>query len=162
MFGQVSRLRTATGIVFAVSLALIAALARAAIRSGDMPSPPVFLGAGVILSIGPLKRPRGATSDVVPLPVIIANHGPVAIRIRYRGFSLTDGVDQRSLALLPSELLFEKTSRRLLREETLSSGESRSGDLYFHLPATFVPPIGLRVDLESPDGVALGQTIVSL
>jgi hypothetical protein len=120
------------------------------------------LGAGVTLSIAQIKRPRSAASDLVPLPVTIANHGPGTIRVRYRHFMLTDSAGQKSMALLPSELLFEKTSSRPLPEGTLSSGKSSFGTLYFHLPSTFVPPIGLRVDVESADGTVLGQTIVPL
>ena len=141
-----------------VSLALIAAIARADVA----PPQPVPLGAGVTLSIASLARPRSAASDLASLPVTIANHGPGTIRIKYRHFFLTDSVGQKSMALLPSELLFEKTSARTLAEGTLSSGQSSSGSLYFHRPSTFVPPIGLRVDVESADGTVLGQTIVPL
>lgn len=149
---------TRTGVVLAVSLGFIAVIARA----DAAPPQPVSLGAGVTLSIAPLQRPRSEGSDLVPLPVTIANHGPGTIRIKYRHFLLMDGVGQKSLALLPSELLFEKTSSRPLPEGTLSSGKSSSGSLYFHLPSTFVRPIGLRVDVESADGTVLGQTIVPL
>ena len=119
---------TVTGVVLAVSLGFVAAVARA----DAAPPQPVSLGAGVTLSIAPLQRPRSAASDLVPLPVTIANHGPGTIRIRYRHFLLTDSAGQKSMALLPSELLFEKTSSRPLPEGTLSSGQSRSGSLYFH------------------------------
>jgi len=117
---------------------------------------------GVTLSIEPVKRPRTPSSDVVPLPVTLTNHGSGVIRVRYRDFSLTDGAGQRSLALLPSELRDQKVSSPLLPEGSIASGQSRSGSLYFHLPTAFVRPIGLRVDLEAPDGTALGQTIVPL
>ena len=144
-----------------LSLGCIAVLARASLRSGASPRQPLALGAGVTLSIEPLKRPRTASSDVVPLPVTLTNHGSSAIQVRYRDFSLTDGAGQRSLALLPSELRDQKVSP-LLPEGAIPSGQSSSGSLYFHLPAAFVRPIGLRVDLEAPDGTALGQTIVPL
>jgi hypothetical protein len=150
--------RTVTGVVFALSLGFAAVLARA----DTVPPPPVSLGAGVTLSIAPLKRPRSATTDLISLPVTIANHGPGMVRIKCRHFLLTDSVGQKAMALLPSELLFEKVSSRPLPEGTLSTGRSSSGSLYFHLPATFVPPIGLRVDLEAPDGIALAQTFVPL
>ena len=149
-------------IAFALSLGCFAILARAALRSGAAPRQPFSLGAGVTLSIEQIKRPRTATSDVVPLPVTLANHGAGTIRVKYRDFSLTDGAGQRSLALLPSELLFEKVSAPLLPEGAIVSGQSSSGSLYFHLPSTFVRPIGLRIDLEGPEGAALGQTIVPL
>jgi hypothetical protein len=116
----------------------------------------------VTLAIAPLKRSRAGTAELVPLPVTLANHGAGTIRVRYRQFMLTDSVGQKSMALLPSELRFEKTSSPPLPEGTLSSEKSTSGTLYFHLPSTFVPPIGLRVDLESADGAVLGQTIVPL
>lgn len=114
------------------------------------------------LSIAPFKRPRAATTELVPFPVTIANHGAGTIRVKYRHFMLTDGAGQKSMALLPSELQFEKISARPLAEGTISSGKSSSGILYFRLPSTFVPPIGLRVDLESADGTVLGQTMVPL
>ena len=146
------------GIVLAASLGFIAVVAR-----GDAAPPqPFSVGAGVTLSIAPLQRPRSAASDVVPLPVTISNHGHATIRVRCRHFFLTDSAGQKSMALLPSELLFEKTSARPLPEGTLASGRSSSGSLYFHLPSTFVRPIGLRVDVESADGTVLGQTIVPL
>ena len=131
-------------------------------RAGADPPPPVPLGAGVTVSIAPLKRPRAATTALVPLPVTIANRGPGTIRLKCRHFMLTDSVGQKAMALLPSELQFEKTSAPPLPEGTLSSGKSSSGSLYFHMPATFVPPIGLRIDLEAEDGTVLGQTIVPL
>ena len=149
-------------IALVLSLGCIAVLARAALRSGADARQPLSLGAGVTLSIEPVKRPRTATTDVVPLPVTLSNHGSGAIRVRYRDFSLTDGAGQRSLALLPSELRDQKVSSPLLPEGSIASGQSRSGSLYFHLPSAFVHPIGLRVDLEAPDGTALGQTIVPL
>ena len=151
-------MRAVTGIVLAVLLGFGAAIARAV----DTPPQPIPLGAGVTLSIAPLKRPRSSTTELVPVPVTIANHGAGTIRMKYRQFALTDSVGQKSMALLPSELQFEKISSPPLPEGTLSSEKSRSGVLYFHLPATFVPPIGLRVDLESADGTVLGQTIVPL
>ena len=114
------------------------------------------------LSIAPLKRPRSSTTVLVPVPVTIANHGSGTIRVKYRQFALTDSVGQKAMALLPSELQFEKTSSPPLPEGTLSSQRSSSGILYFHLPSTFVPPIGMRVDLESADGTVLGQAIVPL
>ena len=147
-----------TGIVLAVSLGFAAAIARA----DAAPPQPVPLGAGVTLSMTPFKRPRSATTELVPLPVTIANHGAATIRLKYRHFFLTDGAGQQSMALLPSELQFEKTSAPPLSEGTLSSGKSSSGILYFHLPSTFIPPIWLRVDLESADGTVLGQTMVPL
>ena len=150
------------GIAFVLSLGCIAVLARAALRSGGATPQPFILGAGITLSIAKVKQPRTATSDVVPLPVTLANHGSGTIRVKYRDFSLTDGAGQRSMALLPSELLFERVSSPLLPEGALVSGQSSSGSLYFHLPSGFVRPIGLRVDLEAPDGRALGQTIVPL
>ena len=149
-------------IAFVLSLACIAVLARASLRSGASTRQPLGLGAGVTLSIEPVKQPRTPSSDVVPLPVTLTNHGSGAIRVRYRDFSLTDGAGQRSLALLPSELRYQKVSSPLLPEGAIASGQSRSGSLYFHLPSAFVRPIGLRVDLEAPDGTALGQTIVPL
>ena len=149
-------------IALVLSLGCIAVLARAALRSGAESRPPLSLGAGVTLSIGQVKPPRSKTSDVVPLPVTLANHGSSAIEVRYRDFSLTDGAGQRSLALLPSELRYQKVSSPLLPEGAIASGQSRSGSLYFHLPSAFVRPIGLRVDLEAPDGTALGQTIIPL
>ena len=99
------------GIAFVLSLGCIAVLARAAsaLRRATRRQP-LALGAGVTLSIEQVKQPRTATSDVVPLPVTLANHGSGAIRVRYRDFSLTDGAGQRSLALLPSELRFQKVS----------------------------------------------------
>jgi hypothetical protein len=150
------------GIAFALSVGCIAVLARAALRSGAASPQPLSLGAGVTVSIAPMKRTRTATSDIVPVPVTLANHGSGTIRLMYRDFSLTDSVGQRSMALLPEELLFEKVSAPLLPEGSLASGQSSSGSLYFHLPSTFARPIGLRIDLESPDGRALGQTIVPL
>jgi len=147
-----------SGIVLAVSLGFAAGIARA----DAAPPQPVPLGAGVTLSFAPFKRPRAATTELVPLPVTIANHGAGTIRVKYRHFMLTDGAGQKSMALLPSELQFEKISARPLSEGTLSSGKSSSGILYFQLPSTFVPPIGLRVDLESADGTVLGQTMVPL
>jgi hypothetical protein len=149
------------GIAFVLSLGCIAVLARAALRSGPRTSQPFALGAGVTLSIAKGNE-RAASSDVVPLPVTLTNHGSGTIRVKYRDFSLTDGAGQRSLALLPSELRFEKVSSPLLPEGAIASGQSSSGNLYFHLPSAFVRPIGLRVDLEAPDGTALGQTIVPL
>jgi hypothetical protein len=151
-------LRAVTGIFVAVLLAFAAAMGRAA----DRPPQPVPLGAGVTLSVAPLKRPRASTTELVPLPVTIANHGSRTIRVRYRHFLLTDGVGQKAMALLPSELQFEKTPSPPLPEGTLASEKSSSGTLYFHLPPTFVAPIGLRVDLESADGTVLGQTLVPL
>lgn len=150
------------GIAFALSLGCIAILARAALRSDGASPQPLALGAGVTLSIAPVKRPRAPTSDVIPLPVTLANHGSSTIRVSYRDFSLTDGAGQRSLALLPAELRSEKVSSPLLPEGALPTGQSSSGSLYFHLPATFVRPVGLRIDLEAPDGTALGQTIIPL
>ena len=150
-------MRTVIGMAVAVSLGVMAAIAHA----GAAPQP-VPLGAGVTLSMAPLKRPRSPGSDLVPLPVTIANHGPDEIRIRYRHFFLIDSVGQKAMALLPSELLFEKVSARPLPEGTLSNGASSSGSLYFHLPSTFIPPVGLRVDVESADGRVLGQTVVPL
>ena len=91
-------------IALVLSLGCIAVLARAALRSGGSSRQPLSLGAGVTLSIEPVKRPRTPSSDLVPLPVTLTNHGSGAIRVRYRDFSLTDGAGQRSLALLPSEL----------------------------------------------------------
>jgi hypothetical protein len=155
-------LRMMIGIALALSLGCIAVLARAALRSGAGSPQPLSLGAGVTLSIAPVKRPPSTTSDVVPLPVTLANHGAGTIRVSYRDFSLTDGAGQRSMALLPAELLFEKVTSPLLPEGAIARGQSSSGSLYFHLPSTFVRPIGLRVDLEAPDGTALGQTIVPL
>jgi len=149
-------------IAFVLSLACVAVLAQASLRSGANTRQPLLLGAGVTLSIEPVKQPRTPSSDVVPLPVTLTNHGSGAIRVRYRDFSLTDGAGQRSLALLPSELRYQKVSSPLLPEGAIASGQSRSGSLYFHLPSAFVRPIGLRVDLEAPDGTALGQTIVPL
>jgi len=149
-------------IVLVLSLGCFAVLARAALRSGAETRQPLALGAGVTLSIAQVKPPRSKTSDVVPLPVTLANHGSGAIEVRYRDFSLTDGAGQRSLALLPSELRDQKVSSPLLPEGAIASGQSRSGSLYFHLPSAFVRPIGLRVDLEAPDGTALGQTVVPL
>ena len=136
-----------------MSLGLIAVGAGAV----PAPPPPVSLGAGVMLSIAPLKRPLSAASALVPLPVTIANHGSGPIRVKCRHFFLTDGVGQKSMALLPSELVFERTSSPPLPEGTLSSGQISAGTLYFHLPSTFVSPIELRVDLESADGAVLGQ-----
>jgi hypothetical protein len=134
--------------------------------SGAGTRQPLALGAGVTLSIQQVKRPRTATSDVVPLPVTLTNHGSGAIQVKYRDFSLTDGAGQRSMALLPSELRFAKVSApassSLLPEGALASGRSSSGSLYFHLPVAFVRPIGLRIDLEAPDGTPLGQTVVPL
>jgi hypothetical protein len=150
------------GIAFALSVGCIAVLARAALRAGAAPPEPLSLGAGVTLSIAPVKRPNTASSDVVPVPVTLANHGSGTIRLMYRDFSLTDSVGQRSMALLPAELLFEKVTAPLLPEGSLTSGQSSSGSLYFRLPSAFVRPIGLRIDLESPDGRALGQSIVPL
>jgi hypothetical protein len=149
-------------IAFALSLGCIAVLARAAMRSGGAARQPLSIGAGVTLSIAPVKRPRTATSDLLPLPVTLTNHGSGTIRVSYRDFSLTDNAGQRSMALLPSELLFEKVSAPLLPEGAIASGQSRTGSLYFHLPSSFARPIGLRVDLEAPDGTALAQTIVPL
>jgi hypothetical protein len=151
-------LRTVIGVALAVSLGFTAEVA----RGGTAPPQPVSLGAGVTMSIAPLVRPRSAASDLVSLPVTITNHGPGTIRVKYRHFFLADSAGQKSMALLPSELLFEKTSSRPLPEGTLSGGKSSSGSLYFHLPSTFVRPIGLRVDVESADGTVLGQTIVPL
>jgi hypothetical protein len=151
-------LRAVVAVVLAVLLGFVAAIARA----GDPPPQPVPLGAGVTLSIAPLKRPRSATTELIPLPVTLVNHGAGTIRVKYRQFMLTDSVGQKAMALLPSELRFEKTSSAPLPEGTLSSEKSSSGTLYFHLPSTFVPPIGLRVDLESANGTVLGQTIVPL
>ena len=162
MFSAGLSLRMTIGIAFLLSVGCIAVLARAALRSGAATRQPFSLGAGVTLSIAEVKQPRGATSNVVPLPVTLANHGAGTIRVKYRDFSLTDGAGQRSMALLPSELLFEKVSAPLLPEGAIASGQSRSGSLYFHLPTVFVRPIGLRVDLEAPDGTALGQTVVPL
>ena len=151
------------GIAFALSLGCIAILARAALRSGAAATPqPFSLGAGVTLDIAEVKRARTATSDIVPLPVTLTNHGPGPIRVKYRDFSLTDSAGQRSMALLPSELLLDKVSSPLLPEGSIARGQRSTGSLYFHLPAGFVRPIGLRVDLEAPDGTALGQTIVPL
>lgn len=152
------------GIAFALSVGCIAVLARAALRSAAASPQPLSLGAGVTLAIAPtpMKRPPTATSDVIPVPVTLANHGSGTVRLMYRDFSLTDGAGQRSMALLPAELLFEKVSAPLLPEGALASGQSSSGSLYFRLPSSFVRPIGLRIDLESPDGTALGQTIVPL
>jgi hypothetical protein len=151
-------LRAVAGIVLAVSLGFAAAIARA----DAAPPQPVPLGAGATLSITPFKRPRSATTELVALPVTIANHGAGTIRLKYRQFLLTDGAGQKSMALLPSELQFEKTSARPLAEGTVSSGSSSSGVLYFHLPSAFIRPIWLRVDLESADGTVLGQTMVPL
>jgi hypothetical protein len=156
------RLRAMIGIALVLSLGCIAVLARAALRSGSDPRHPLALGAGVTLSIEHVKRARSATSDVVPLPVTLTNHGSGPIRVRYRDFSLIDGAGQRSLALLPSELRFQKVSSPPLPEGAIASGQSSSGSLYFHLPTAFVGPIGLRVDLEAPDGTTLGQTVVPL
>jgi hypothetical protein len=150
------------GIAFVLSLGCIAVLARAALRAGAAAPQPRFLGAGVTLSIAPVNSPANPKSDVVPLPVTLTNHGSGTIRVKYRDFSLTDSVGQRSLALLPAELLFEKVSSSLLPEGSLGSGQSSSGSLYFHLPSGFVRPLGLRVDLEAPDGTALARTIVPL
>jgi hypothetical protein len=149
-------------IALVLSLGCIGVLARAALHSGASTPHPLSLGAGVTLSIERVKLPRTATSDLVPLPVRLTNHGSGAIRVRYRDFSLTDGAGQRSLALLPSELRYQKVSSPLLPEGAIASGQSSSGNLYFHLPSAFVRPIGLRVDLEAPDGTAIGQTIVPL
>jgi hypothetical protein len=149
------------GIALVLSVGCIAVLARAALRSGAGTRQPFALGAGVTLSIESVNG-RVASSDVVPLPVTLTNHGSATIRVKYRDFSLTDGAGQRSLALLPSELRFEKVSSPLLHEGAIASGHSSSGNLYFHLPSAFVRPIGLRVDLEAPDGTALGQTVVPL
>jgi len=147
-------------IALVLSLGCVAVLARAALDAG--PRGPLALGAGVTLSIAPLNHPPAATSDVLPLPVTLTNHGARAIRVRYRDFALTDGAGQRSMALLPSELRGEKVPAPLLPEGSIASGQSSSGSLYFHLPSAFVRPIGLRVDLEAPDGTALGQTVVPL
>jgi hypothetical protein len=162
IFSPRLRLRTTIRIAFVLSLGCIAVLARASLLSGASTPQPLALGAGVTLSIEPVKRPRTPGSDVVPLPVTLTNHGSAVIRVRYRDFSLTDGAGQRSLALLPSELRYQKVSAPLLPEGAIAGGQSRSGSLYFHLPAAFVRPIGLRVDLEAPDGTPLGQTIVPL
>jgi len=151
-------MRTVSVVAFAAPLGVVAVLARAE----TAPSPPVSLGAGVTLSIAPLKRPRSATTELVSLPVTIANQGPGAVRFKCRQFVLTDGVGQKAMALLPSELLFEKVSSPPLPEGTIPPGRSSSGSLYFHLPSTFVAAFELRVDLESPDGTALGQTFVPL
>ncbi len=148
-------------IAFVVSLGCVAVLARAALRSGAGPRGPLSLGAGVTLSIAQVKR-AGTTSDVVPLPVTLTNHGSGTIRVRYRDFSLTDGAGQRSLALLPSELRFERVSAPLLPEGAIASGQSRSGSLYFRLPSAFLRPVRLRVDLESPDGTVIAQAVVPL
>jgi len=151
-------MRAVTGVALAASLGFAAVLARA----DTAPAPPVSLGAGVTLSITPLKRPRSPTTDLISLPVTIANHGPGTVRVKSRHFLLTDSVGQKAMALLPSELRLEKVSSPPLPEGTISTGRSSSGSLYFHLPSTFVAPIELRVDLESPDGTALGQTFVPL
>ena len=151
-------MRTVTGVAFAAFLGFAAVLARA----DTVPPPPVSLGAGVTLAITPLKRPRSAATTLISLPVTIANNGPGAVRVKCRDFLLTDGVGQKAMALLPSELVFEKVSSPPLPEGTLSTGRSSSGSLYFNLPSAFVPPVELRVDLESPDGTALGQTFVPL
>lgn len=151
-------MRALTGVVFAVSWGFVALVARA-----DSARPqPVPLGAGVTLSIAPLKPPRSATTALVALPVTIANQGAGAIRIKYRHFLLMDSTGQKAMALLPSELLSEKLSSPPLAESTLSSGKSVSGNLYFHRPSTFVPPTWLRIDLEAVDGTVLGQSIVPL
>lgn len=154
-------LRAMIRIALVVSLGCVAVLARAALRAGAGPRGPLALGAGVTLSIAPVKHPPAAT-DVLPLPVTLTNHGARTIRVRYRDFALTDGAGQRSMALLPSELRVEKVSAPLLPEGAIASGQSSSGNLYFHLPSAFVRPIGLRVDLEAPDGTALGRTVVPL
>lgn len=156
------RLQTMIRVALVLSVGCIAVLARAALRSGGERRQPLALGAGVTLSVEQVKRPRTATSDVIPLPVTLTNHGSGAIQVRYRDFSLTDGAGQRSLALLPSELRFQKISSPLLPEGAIASGQSSSGNLYFHLPSAFVRPVGLRVDLETPDGTTLGQTVVPL
>jgi hypothetical protein len=151
--------RAVAGAVFAVSLGFVALLARADSAPGPQPMP---LGAGVTLAVAPLKHARSATTVLVPLPVTIANHGPGAIGIRYRQFMLVDNAGQKAMALLPSELALEKVPSPPLPESPLASGKSVSGNLYFHVPATFVRPVWLRVDLESVDGTVLGQGIVPL
>jgi len=111
----------------------------------------------VTLTLGELKNPPQG-SNIVALDVTVENHGSVAIKLKYADFSLSDRAGERSMALLPVELAYEKISSGIFKEGTLPSGQSRSGTLYFRTPYDFPRPFNLRVDLETTGNADLSRT----
>ena len=109
------------------------------------------------LTRGELKNPPHG-SNIVALDITVANHGGIAIKLKYADFSLSDGAGERSMALLPVELTHEKISSGIFKEGTLASGQSRSGTLYFRTPYDFPRPFNLRVDLETTGNADLSRT----
>jgi hypothetical protein len=107
--------------------------------------------------MGELKNPPHG-SNIVALDVTVANHGAVAVKLKYVDFSLSDGAGERSMALLPVELAYEKIATGIFQEGTLQSGQSRSGTLYFRTPYDFPRPFNLRVDLENTGNSELSRT----
>jgi hypothetical protein len=157
--------RLPSGVIATTAFAAASLMAAGLLARGSSPPPPVpqKLADGVTLLVVPERHAAAATAaGFLPLKVTLANQGEKAIKVSYRDFSLTDGVGQRSPALLPAELKSAQLSTsQLLAEGTIPSGQSRSGRLYFRAPGAFVRPIDLRVDLESTDGIPVSQTFVS-
>lgn len=143
------------------AIGLAICLAGAAVVAQPSAPPPVpqprFLGPGVTLTMGPLKNPAHG-SNIVALDVTIANHGSVSVKLKYVDFSLSDGAGERSMALLPVELVHENISSGIFQEGILPSGQSRTGTLYFRTPYDFPRPFDLRVDLETTANSELSRT----
>jgi hypothetical protein len=143
------------------SAGLLVCLAGAAVfaqPSAPSPAPqPRTLGPGVTLGLGALQNPPQG-SNIVALDVTVENRGSVAIKLKYVDFSLSDRAGERSMALLPVELAHEKIADGIFKEGTLSSGQSRSGRLYFRTPYDFPRPFNLRVDLETAGNADLSRT----
>jgi hypothetical protein len=122
------------------------------------PAPqPLTLGPGVTLTLGELRNPPHG-SNIVALDITVENRGGVAVKLKYADFSLSDRAGERSMALLPVELSYEKLSGGIFQEGPLASGQSRAGTLYFRTPYDFPRPFNLRVDLESAGNADLSRT----
>jgi hypothetical protein len=118
---------------------------------------PLTLGPGVTFTRGELKNPPHG-SNIVALDITVENRGNVAVKLRYTDFSLSDRAGERSMALLPIELAYEKIADGIFKEGTLPSGQSRSGTLYFRTPYDFPRPFNLRIDLETAGNADLSRT----
>jgi hypothetical protein len=150
--GKVARIWGA-GVVICLAGAAVFAQPSAPPRAPQ----PRTLGPGVTLGMGDLQNPPHG-SNIVALDVTVENRGSVAIKLKYVDFSLADGAGERSMALLPVELAYEKISSGIFKEGDLPSGQSRTGTLYFRTPYDFPRPFNLRVDLETARNADLSRT----
>jgi hypothetical protein len=151
-FGKTARIWGAGLLIFLAGAAVVAQ------PSAPTRVPrPLTLGPGVTLTRGELENPPHG-SNIVALHVTVENHGSVTIKLKYADFSLSDGAGERSMALLPVELAYEKISSGTFQEGTLASGQRRSGTLYFRTPYDFPRPFNLRIDLETAGNADLSRT----